>query len=142
MTKSRNAQFDRIKEVFGTDEIPSVTASTIKIYFKYLKKNLDCPCLLTGIESIGFFGWEERFEFGYGSQDDYEQMRKEEGSHHDFYKLKEFDAVADEWDIQVNVQRVPHHKKFTIPLSELEATDTASPNYQLLNDYTVWRVNW
>lgn len=142
MAESTNAQFERIKQVFGTDEIPDVSESTIKIYCEYIKKNLICPCLLTGIESMGFFAWEERFEFGYGSKDEYKQTRQEEGSYQDIYELKEFDAVAQEWDIEVNVQRIPHHKKFTIPLSELQSTDETSPNYQLLNDYSVWRVNW
>ncbi len=142
MAKSVNAQFERIKKAFIHDEIPPVSASTIKMYFKYLKNNLTCPCLLTGIESIGFFRWEERFSFGYGSQDEYEQLKKKKGSFRDTYELTEFDAIADNWDILVNVYRIPRRKKFTIPLSELQAVDKASKNYQLLNDYTVWRVNW
>jgi len=142
MAESINAQFERIKQAFGTNEIPDVSEATIKIYCDYIKKNLICPCLLTGIETMGFFGWEERFEFGHGSVDEYEQMRQEEGSFQDIYELKDFDAIAHEWDIEVNVQRIPHHKKFTIPLSELQSKDETSPNHQLLNDYSVWRINW
>jgi hypothetical protein len=142
MAKPVNIQFERIKKAFSTDEIPSVSASTIKTYFKYLENNLTCPCLLTGIESIGFFRWEERFSFGYGSQDEYEQLKKKQGSFHDIYELTEFEAVADNWDIWVNVYRIPRRKRFTIPLSELQAADKASQDYQLLNDYTVWRINW
>ena len=142
MTESMDAQFDRIKQVFGADEIPAASPSTIQTYFEHIQKNLVCPCLLTGIESMGFFSWEERFSFGYGSDDEHEQMRQENGSFRDTYALKEFDAIADEWDIEVNVQRIPGHKKFRIPLSELQAQDKTSPNYQLLKDYTVWRVNW
>ena len=142
MSKSIDAQFERIKKVFGKDEIPSVSASTIKTYFRYLKNHLTCPCLVTGIESIGFFRWEERFSFGYGSQDEYEQLRKKKGSFRDAYELAELEGEADDWDIFVTVYRIPHRKKFTIPLSELEAIEKASQNYQLLNDYTVWRVNW
>jgi hypothetical protein len=59
-------QFERIKAVFRTQEIPPVTSENLDRYFEYLKENLTCPCMLTGIESIGHFGWEERFEFGYG----------------------------------------------------------------------------
>jgi len=91
---------------------------------------------------MGFFRWEERFSFGYGSQDEYEQLKKKKGSFRDTYELTEFDAIADDWDILVNVYRIPRRKKFTIPLSELQVGDRASKNYQLLNDYTVWRVNW
>ena len=143
MTQSLDLQFDRIKHVFKTQEIPRVTDETLHIYFEYLKENLECPCVLTGIESMGYFSWEERFSFGYGSEKEHERLRREKGSFRDQYKLKTFDAVVDgEWDILVKVERIPHRKRFTIPLSELEAVDKTSRDYQLLHDYTVWFVNW
>ena len=143
MTEGENPQFERIKQVFGTDEIPRVAGKTLHIYFEYLKERLDCPCMLTGIESIRFFGWEERFEFGYGSKAEYDRLRRQEGSYKDKYELKEFDATVDEeWDILVKVQRIPYRKRFEIPLSQLQAVDKSSRNYQLLKDYTVWYVNW
>ena len=91
---------------------------------------------------MGYFGWEERFEFGYGSKAEYKRLRQEQGSYHDKYELRAFDAWVEDWDILVNVYRIPHHKNFTIPLSELQAVGKASRNFQLLNDYTVWFVNW
>ena len=133
---------ERIKQVFGTKEIPSVTSKALRIYFGYLKKNLVCPCLLTGIESMGYFSWEARFSFGYGSEEEHQRLRRERGSFRDNYELSTFDARVGEWDILANVYRIPHRKKFTIPLSELEAVDKESLNYQLLKDYTVWFVNW
>lgn len=143
MIETKNPQFERIKQVFGRDEIPRVTGETLHRYFEYLKVRLACPCMLTGIESIRFFGWEERFEFGYGSKAEYERLRRQEGSYKDKYELREFDAVVDEkWDILVKVQRIPYRKRFEIPLSQLQAVDKSSGNYQLLNDYTVWYVNW
>jgi hypothetical protein len=137
-------QFERIKAVFCTAEIPAVTGATLHIYFEHLKANLTCPCMLTGIESIGYFGWEERFMFGYGTQVEYQRLRREKGSYKEQYELRTLeDATVDEdWDILAQVERIPHRKRFTIPLSELEAVDENSNNYQLLNDYTVWRVNW
>ena len=142
MSEKLDAQFERIKAVFGTDEIPSADEATIQTYFEYLKKNLVCPCLLTGMESMGFFEWEDRFDFGYGSKREYERLKKENGSYQDIYELKEFDATLNEIDIYARVRRVSDRKKFIIPLSELEAVDKASKNYQLLDDYSVWRVNW
>jgi hypothetical protein len=143
MAQSLDLQFDRIKRVFRTNEIPRVTDETLHIYFEHLKENLECPCVLTGIESMGYFSWEERFSFGYGSEKEHERLRREKGSFRDQYKLKTFDAVVDgEWDILVKVERIPHRKRFTIPLSELEVVDKTSRNYQLLHDYTVWFVNW
>ena len=115
----------------------------MQIHFKYLQENLGIPCTLTGIESIKFFGWEERFQMGYGSEEEYKRRRRQEGSYKDKYELSEFEAVVDEeWDILVNVKCIPYRKRFTIPLSQLQAVDRMPKNYQLLNDYTVWYVNW
>ena len=136
-------QEERLRQVFGSEEVPSVEADTLRTYFNYIQENIELPCLLTGIESMGYFGWEERFEFGYGSKSDYEKIRDERGSYHDQYELNEFDGeIEPGWDIWVDVKRTSDDKQFTIPLSELEAVDKTSSNYELLNDYTVWIVNW
>ena len=100
---------------------------------------------MTGIESIGYFGWEESFEFGYDSKTEYARLRKERGSYRDQYELEQFEAViVVGWnsDIVVNVKRTSDGKPFSIPLSELEVVDQASANYTLLNDYSFWVVNW
>jgi hypothetical protein len=137
-------QLDRIKQIFGADEIPSVTTDTLVIYFEYLTKRLTLPCVLTGIESMGYFRWEERYSFGYGSKEEHEQLRKERGSFKDKYELSKMNnaRVEGDWDILVTVNRIPYRKKFEIPLSELQAKDKALPNYQFLDDYSVWYVNW
>ena len=90
-----------------------------------------------------YFGWEARFEFGQGSEDEYQELRRQRGSYKEKYELHTLDdAEVDEgWDIVVNVHRVPYRKRFVIPLSQLQAVDRRSRNYQLLNDYTVWFVN-
>lgn len=143
MSEDEDPQFARIMQIFGTTEIPSVDADNLQTYFNYLKDNLEVPCLLTGIESIGYFGWEERFEFGYGSKAEYQRLQKERGSYHDQYELKEFEVeIEPGWDMWVEVRRTSDGERFTIPLSELEAVDETSENYILLNDYTVWIVNW
>lgn len=136
-------QEERLRQVFGTEEAPSVAADTLQTYFNYIKENIELPCLLTGIESMGYFGWEERFEFGYGSKIEYEKIRQERGSYHDQYELNEFEVeIEPDWDMWVEVRRTSDNKHFTIPLSELEAVDQTSKNHELLNDYTVWIVNW
>lgn len=137
-------QLARIQQIFGADEVPKVTETSVCFYGEYLKINLACPCLLTGIESLGYFKWEERFAFGYGTKAEYARLRSQNGSYKDTYELLTFNARFDEdWDeLVVTVQRIPHRKQFTIPLSELQAVDKASRNYQLLHDYSVWFVNW
>lgn len=136
-------QEQRILQVFDAEEVPPVEADTLRTYFNYLKENLEVPCLLTGIESMGYFSWEERYEFGYGSKADYERLRQERGSYRDQYALETFEATLDvDWDILVKVRRTSDGQRFTVPLSELKAVDETAENSQLLNDYTVWFVNW
>ena len=127
-------QFERIEAVFNTPGIPNVSASAVRQYFEYLKANLTCPCTLTGIESIGYFGWEERYDFGYGSKRDYERLRKERGSYHDQYELLTLEnAVAyGDRDMLVKVERKSPRKRFEIPLSELQAVDEDSDNHQVV----------
>jgi len=138
-------QCARIQAIFPNfPEIPLVTGKCLEQFLQWLKRNLTVPCILTGIESMGYFSWEESYEFGYGSPKEYEKLKQENGSYTENYELQTLDnaKVEGEWDILVPVVRVSDQRKFTIPLSELQAADENSKNYQLLNDYTVWYVNW
>ncbi len=61
----------------------------------------------------------------------------------DTYNLLSFDDDVDlNAGIFVNVQRVSDKKKCFLPLADLEATDQQSKNYELLDDFSVWFVNW
>ncbi len=143
-SEADDPQFARILRILGTEEeIPHVNAVTLSTYLNYLKAHLQLPCLVRGIESIGYFGWEERFEFGYGSKAEYERLRQEFGSLKDEFELEAFEGkIEPGWDMLIKVRRTSDGKHFTIPLSELEAVDENSDNAVLLNDYTVWVVNW
>lgn len=134
----------RIQSIFGLEEIPEVTEENLEHYFNWLKLKLTYPCVLTGIESMGYFSWEEKYQLGYGTPEDYEETRKERGSFKESYELEKLDKakVKGEWDIVVPVVRVSDKKRFKIPLSELQAEDESSENHQLLDDYTIWYVNW
>ena len=120
---------------FDSDgELPDVTDETLTIYGEYLEKNLELPCYLTGIED---FSWEERYIFGYGSQKEHEQLRKTRASYLDTFKLIQLITDLSMWsEIGAYVQRMEDGKKFELSLSELEATDRLSKNYQLLDDYS------
>ncbi|NER05389.1 MAG: hypothetical protein F6K17_23765, partial [Okeania sp. SIO3C4] len=54
----------KLEEIFNTSNL-KVNQSNLKKYFKYLKQNLDFPCLVTGIEE---FEWEEYYTMGPGSK--------------------------------------------------------------------------
>jgi hypothetical protein len=142
-SEADDPQSTRILQILGAQEMPRVNAITLSTYLNYLKAHLQLPCLVRGIESIGYFGWEERFQFGYGSKVEYEKLRREYGSLKDEFDLKALEGeIEPGWDMLVKVRRTGDGKRFTIPLSELKAVDENSDNAVLLNDYTVWIVNW
>ncbi len=120
-------------------DIPDVDEETLLTYREYLRKHLQLPCQLTGIEG---FSWEERFVFGYGSQAEYEQLKKKNASYTDTFDLLTIHWKPDSfYGLMVEVKRVSDKKKFLLPLADLNAVDEASPNYQLLDDYSGWFVN-
>ena len=74
-------------------------------------------------------------------EDDHLHFLVEDASNLNF-ELLSFDDEIYEVGILVNVKRVSDKRKFVIPLAELEAGDKKSKNYQLLDDYSVWFVNY
>jgi hypothetical protein len=131
-------QMQRIAAILGQDDL-DVTQKTVNRYFDYLKQHVQLPCRLTGIED---FPWEERYVFGYGDEKEYERLKKTQPSYTDTFELMSFAEAQANDGILVEVRRVSDQKKFTLPLADLEAADEGSPNYQLLDDYSVWFVNY
>jgi hypothetical protein len=136
-------QDQRIANIFGTKDVPDVTDATLEIYLAYLKQHLDLPCQVTGIEDMGCFAWEEYYTFGPGSERKYEKLKKKRASYTDTFELLSFDDDYDEdYGLVVNVRRLSDKKKFALTLSDLEAADKKSKNGELLDDFSVWFVNY
>ena len=133
-------QDERIASIFDMDEIPEVSDETLRTYLQYIKDNIDTACEITGIED---FEWEEYYIIGPGSKKEHEKLRKTRPSYMDRYKIIAFENEPDEdYGILVNLRRISDGKKFTLPLADLKATDKKNPSYQILDDYSVWFVNW
>ena len=136
-------QDQRIADIFGVKDVPDVTTETLARYLAYLQQHLTFPCQLTGIEDLSCFSWEKYYTFGPGSTKEYEQLKKKRASYTDTYELLGFDDEVDPDDgLLVHVRRLADKKKFTLTLSDVQATDKQSKNYQLLDDFVVWFVNW
>jgi hypothetical protein len=138
-------QFERILGILGisSEEEADVNDENLDTYFDFLQKNIEMPCILTGIEDLGCFGWEEYYTFGPGNKKEYEQLKKQYPSYTDEYELISFsDEIDEEEGIHVHVRRISDKKKFTFPLADLEGTGKNSKNDQLLHDYAVWFVNY
>ena len=141
MDKDINKQIMRIAKVFpkGIEDI-SKSTGTLEIYMEFLKSNLDNPVNITGIED---FDWEEFYVLGPGSQKEYEKLKKTRPSYTDKYILESIDDEYDEhFGLIANVIRECDKKVFQIPLADLKALDKNTKNYQLLDDYSVWCVNY
>lgn len=131
----------RIAEILNSNNV-AVNKENLKTYRTYLIENLKGRILLTGIED---FSWEERFVFGYGSEREYAQLRKTNPSYKDTFKLVKIlsvDKYDYDRDLFAKVQRQEDRKTFEIPLSQLECIDEKSDNYALLDEFSVWVVNY
>jgi hypothetical protein len=138
-------QFQRIDAILG-DSMNRGFPAAVKVFFEHLRRSLVLPCEVTGIED---FRWEEFYVIGPGSQKEYERLKKHQPSYRDRFELMEIEMdVYSEWmlfvveDIAAHVRRKSDRKKFTLGLAELKAVDERSPNYQLLDDYAVFFVNY
>lgn len=133
-------QEQRIALIFGMEDVPNVSDGTLQTYCEYLKSKLDNACEMTGIED---FRWEEYYIIGPGSKKEHDRLRKTRPSYLDTFKLIKFEDEIDEnIGLLVKVRRTSDKKQFVLPLADLKATDEKHSNYQLLNDYSVWFVNW
>jgi hypothetical protein len=138
MEKS-NEQKQRLTEILGADNL-AVTLKTLTLYRDYLRKNLDTPCIMTGVEG---FPWEEAVVFDYDDKTQSETLKKKQPSRTDIYELKRFEDLIDEvHGILVKVKRVNDNQRFILDLASLKGVDQTSKNYTLLDDYSVWFVNY
>ena len=141
MDRNFDEQEKRIREVFSKDmEDIDKREETIELYKEYLEKNIEYPVKLTGIED---FDWEEFYIFGPGSKKEYEELKKNQPSYKDVFILNKIDdEIMEDYGVFVKVTREKDSKKFVIPLADLKAVDIKSGNYKLLDDYSVWFVNY
>jgi len=130
----------RIAEVFGTKEIPEVSEQNVLKDRKYLLLNFDRKMILTGRED---FPWEEKYVMGAGSRTEYEKLKKVHPSYTDEYQLIDIsEQVVEENDLLARVKRLSDRKNFNIGLSWLTTKKQRGKDYQLLDDFATWVVNW
>jgi hypothetical protein len=131
-------QKQRIAEILGTEDL-AVTLKSLTLYREYLRKNLDTPCTMTGIED---FPWEEKYVFGYDEKAGNEALKENQPSCTDIYELKRFEDLMDEnTGIIVKVKRIKDNRRFILELASLKAADKTTKNHMLLDDYSVWFFN-
>ncbi|HEX5555188.1 MAG TPA: hypothetical protein VFX43_18250 [Chitinophagaceae bacterium] len=140
MGKKSKEQEARIAAIFPRGMDDSRSTETLAHYKKYLEENLELPVEVTGIDD---FSWEEFYLLGPGDKREYEQLRKSRPSYTDKFNLRKIAKDYNDFDgLFALVTRITDNKRFRIPLEELKVTDKKSKQYQLLNDYGVWFVNY
>jgi hypothetical protein len=130
----------RLIKILETEEVPEVSKENLLKYRKYLLQHLDPKAILTGRED---FPWEEKYVFGPGSRAEYEKLKKTHPSYTDEYEL--IDILEDEIeenDLIAKVKRLSDGRIFEIGLSWLTTKKNKGKNYQLLDDFATWVVNW
>jgi hypothetical protein len=135
-----NAVEKRIAKVFGTVEVPAVSEQNLLSYREYLLQLLDRTAILTGRED---FPWEEFYVFGPGDKEEYEKLKVTQPSYTDEYQLKDISAsITEDYDLLAKVKRLSDGRSFEIGLSWLSTKAKKVKEYQLLDDFATWQVNW
>lgn len=130
----------RIAEALGAHEVPEVDERNLLKYRKYLLGRLDKGTVLTGRED---FPWEEKYVIGPGNRAEYERLKKTNPSYKDEYKLVDIsETETDETDLIAVVERSSDKKRFEIALSWLTTKNKKSKDFQPLDDFATWVVNW
>jgi len=109
-----SGQSDRIKKVLNGCANLSVGSETMQVYFLYLSENLNLPCdVVTASEYEKY-----QLELLENSEDDL------------FGLLGKVKLLSDERKISM------------IPLCDLRAVNNRSENFEILNDYAAWFINY
>jgi hypothetical protein len=134
--------FRRIDAIIGDEDDPG---KATEVWFHHLRANLALPCDVTGVED---FRWEEPYVLGVGDAREYRRLCRQQPSYRDVFTLESIEAAAadSEWslhhdDLGARVIRKSDSRPFLLGLSELRAVDHEQ-NAQLLQDYSVWLVNY
>ncbi len=144
-------QYERIFRILGIagEEDADVTDEKLQTYFDFLKKNLELPCIVTGIGDYGCFRWEEYYTFGPGNKSEYEKLKSKYASCRDEYELIGLgsgDEGGDNFNendgIFVRTRRIKDNVNFVLTLADLEAVDKESQQAQLTDDYAIWFINF
>ncbi|WP_217604696.1 hypothetical protein [Chitinophaga sp. GbtcB8] len=141
MTRRFSDNKRRIEQLFNNrfDDI-SRRLETLIFYKSYLEANLKFPVRITGIED---FDWEEFYILGPGGKREYEILKKTQPSYTDIFNMIKIDPYYDEdYGLFAKAIRLSDKKCFPLPLADMKAIDEKSSEYKLLEDYSVWFINY
>ncbi len=135
-------QFARIAAIVSEGDEDNMTKcpATLGKYFSFLEKNITFPCLLKGLQA---FSWEEHFAFssGFFNKIIYKKLKQKRASYTDTFELIQAYRKGHE-ELLALVKRQSDNTTFVISLDWLKAEDEKSKNHQIIDDFSVWFVNY
>ena len=130
------------EQLSNLDDVPSVNNDFLALYFEYLNERLLPGLLLTGTDTTGYFSWEEPFEWQENKGAVYDKLRKGKGSFREKYTLQSlFQSEISRFIIAI-VLRENDNKMFEIDLEDLKLCSENHIEYELIEDYSYWVVNY
>lgn len=127
--------------MFETNTIPEVSDESLRFCIKYLNENLEFPFEITGSED---FPWEEKYIFGFGSKDEWEEEKMNKPSYKDTYMALEVIPYYDRYGLYIKAKRTSRmkRKKFDLILGFITCTEKEGKNGNIIEAYKVWRANY
>jgi hypothetical protein len=122
--------------------LPRFSAKTLARYYDFLKFQLQEGFTITGREDIGYFGYEEPYNWGGGSKAEYESPAETRASLEDKFEWLHLVDWNLEYGLMAEVKRIKDGKQFIIPLVDLEVCLQKIKEYNLVEDYSSWFVNF
>ena len=141
MSKRFKDAYKRIEEILGGKFIDiSRRKETLLYYRTYLEKELKFPVEVCGRED---FSWEEFYLFGPGDKQEYEALKRTRASYTDILRMTRLSGHYEvDRGLFAHFTRITDRKRFELPLEDFRAVNKKSTEAQLLEDYSIWFVNY
>jgi hypothetical protein len=141
MDKRFQGHQKRTEQLFGKKFSDlSRSPETLEFYKSHLEKTLHFPVLVNGSED---FSWEEFYVLGPGNKREYEILKKTQPSYTDVFKIIKISSHVDiNYGLFAKLQRLSDGKRFELPLMDLRTIDLESEDYQVIEDYSIWFINY